>query len=173
MQRLNFSAKSIVPRIITATQKNQQCRKMGGHGGNHASAKHGHSEPYGVKHGKDYSEVAYPFGIVPGTPLQGWEIPTYSFYFIGFMICFVGIGYCKKDTTFTVRKCIQIFIFWRRFFFVMNDSYCCKEFRVPNLLTGPFFRSQILDRIIFVYESPAFRNLRNDPSLPVAFAISV
>jgi galactokinase len=107
MQRINLTAKSIVPRIVNAAQKNQQCRKMGGGGhggGNHAAAKHGHAEPYAAKHGKDYPDVAYPFGIVPGAPLQGWEIPTYGFYFASFLICFIGIGYCKTDTRFTVRK---------------------------------------------------------------------
>lgn len=106
MQRINLTAKSIVPRIVNAAQKNQQCRKMGGggHGGNHAAPKHGHNEPYAAKHGKDYPDVAYPFGMVPGAPLQGWEIPTYGFYFASFLICFVGIGYCKQDTTFTVGK---------------------------------------------------------------------
>ena len=110
MQRLNLTAKSIVPRIANAAQKSQQSRKMGGHGHGHASAKHGQSVPYEAKHGKEYSDVAYPFGIVPGTPLQGWEIPTYSFLFLSFLITFVGIGYCKKDTTFTVRKCDQMSI---------------------------------------------------------------
>ena len=160
MQRLNLTAKSFVPRIVTAAQKSQQCRKMGGggHGGKHAN--HGPPVPYAVKHAPDYQQVAYPFGIVPGTPLQGWEIPTFGFYFVGFMITFVGIGYCKKDTTFTVRECGHIQLgrltvhVNRELFKAVNIFYCCREFFLSNPFTiAPIPQSQPFVVITMAIES--------------------
>jgi hypothetical protein len=47
----------------------------GGHGHSHVK------QPYDAWHPPShYGEVAYPFGIAPGTPKEGWEFPTLVTY---------------------------------------------------------------------------------------------
>eukprot|EP01041_Mallomonas_annulata_P012784 gene12783-26954_t len=50
--------------------------RYGSHSG-HSHGSHAQSaEPYAVKHHATQPSEAYPFGRIPGTPLEGWEIIT-------------------------------------------------------------------------------------------------
>ena len=103
MQRLFIPSRSLLPRLAQSAQKKQPCRKLSGHGG-HSAAGHHKAEPYAAKHGEAYTEEAYAFGIKPGAPLEGWEIPVYGVLFATSIVLFVSMGIAKEDTSFTVRR---------------------------------------------------------------------
>ena len=60
--------------------KSTFAQKRMGH--SHHDAHHNASalptEPYAVKHHPTYPSEAIPFGLVPGKPLEGWEVITFA-----------------------------------------------------------------------------------------------
>ena len=66
-----------IRRITACSRSSSRSLGGGGHGHGHAHVK----QPYDAWHPPSrYGEVAYPFGIAPGTPKEGWEIPTMITY---------------------------------------------------------------------------------------------
>ena len=88
----------LLKRVITARSK-----QFSGHGHNHEN-----SGPYAAKHhvSGDYGNIAYPLGVKPGTPLEGWEI----FSVLCFFSCIGAAIYVNYTETEDDLKVIIIII---------------------------------------------------------------
>jgi hypothetical protein len=90
-----FRATSKVGRTVVAGVSRAGKRNMGGHG-------HGKpAGPYDPPHHDAYPSEAYPFGITPGAPREGWEYVTFATYLSCTAILVFGIS--SKQDDFKVR----------------------------------------------------------------------
>ena len=73
-------------------------RQMGGGHGHGPSKPAG---PYDLPHHAAYPDAAYPFGLVPGKPKEGWEYITLATYMGCFVALVFGLSAKGNSDSFT------------------------------------------------------------------------